>query len=369
MDCAHHDAGRCRSCFLLPLGRNEQVARKEAHCRALLGDGPTWLPTVVGAETGFRNKAKMVVAGTVTSPTLGILGPDGAGVDLRDCGLHAAPIQVALPVLADFVRAARLTPYDVPTRRGELKHVLVTASPDSELMVRFVLRSTESLPRIRKHLPGLHDALPGLRVVSVNVQPEHKAVLDGPEEIVLSEAVSLPMRLGERTLHLRPRSFFQTNTDVAVALYGQAAAWVEEIAPRSVLDLYCGVGGFALHLAGRGREVHGTELTPEAVSSARQSVREAGLENISFSVGDAAEEPLDDRDLVLVNPPRRGLGVELARRLEASAVRHVLYSSCRAETLARDLTDMPSLRPRRAVLFDMFPHTDHYEVLVLLTRD
>jgi 23S rRNA (uracil747-C5)-methyltransferase len=49
-------------------------------------------------------------------------------------------------------------------------------------------------------------------------------------------------------------------------------------------------------------------------------------------------------------------------------VPRVLYSSCRAETLARDLADMPSLRPRRAVLLDMFPHTDHYEVLTLLAR-
>ena len=73
-------------------------------------------------------------------------------------------------------------------------------------------------------------------------------------------------------------------------------------------------------------------------------------------------------DLVVVNPPRRGIGTELAQALEQSQVRTVLYSSCRAETLARDLESMPSLRPERAVLLDMFPQTGHYEALTLLRR-
>lgn len=371
MDCAHFDAGRCRSCFLLQVTRPEQLTRKEAHCRALLGDGVEWLPPVAGAEAGFRNKAKMVVAGAADSPTLGILDGSRDGVDLRDCGLHTRGIQAALPLLADFAVTAGLVPYDVGQRRGELKHLLVTESADGELMVRFVLRSTESVSRIRKHLPGLRGQLPSLRVVSANVQPEHKAVLEGAEEIVLTEEQSLPMRVNGLTLHLRPQSFFQTNTEVAAALYGQAAEWADEVAPASVLDLYCGVGGFALHLARPGRSVHGVELSAEAVQSARTSALEAGLADVTFEAGDAASYALGSAevpDLVVVNPPRRGIGPELAEWLERSGVPRVLYSSCRAETLARDLADMPSLRPRRAVLLDMFPHTDHYEVLTLLAR-
>ena len=73
-------------------------------------------------------------------------------------------------------------------------------------------------------------------------------------------------------------------------------------------------------------------------------------------------------DLVVVNPPRRGIGADLAGWLEESDVRHVVYSSCNAESLARDLALMPSLRPVEARVLDMFPHTTHYEVLVLLTR-
>ncbi|MGO3485264.1 MAG: methyltransferase domain-containing protein, partial [Cellulosimicrobium funkei] len=287
------------------------------------------------------------------------------------CPLYPPALQASFPALAAFVTRARLVPYDVRTRRGELKYVLVTLSPDGDLMARFVLRSTESVPRVRKHLPALLDALPSLRVVSVNLHPEHKAVVEGETEIVLTEAETLRMHVNGIDLHLRPQSFFQTNTDVAAALYRQGRAWVDDAAPATVWDLYCGVGGFALHVAGPGRDVVGVETSAEAVASARLTARDAGLDRTTFLAEDATAFALsrqDVPDLVVVNPPRRGIGESLSTWLERSGVGHVVYSSCNATTLARDLALMPSLRPREARVLDMFPQTSHYEVAVLLER-
>lgn len=90
-----------------------------------------------------------------------------------------------------------------------------------------------------------------------------------------------------------------------------------------------------------------------------------------FAVGDAtdpAHRPDGLPDAVVVNPPRRGIGEDLAGWLETSGVPHVLYSSCSATTLARDLARMPGHVPVRARLLDMFPQTGHYEVLVQLRR-
>lgn len=372
MECAHHAAGRCRSCTLLGMPRVDQLERKSREVRDLLAPygEPEWLPPYAGPDSGFRNKAKMVVSGSEDAPTLGILDAEGHGVDLRDCALHSDGLQAALPVLADFVRRARLTPYDVPTRRGELKHLLVTESPDGALMVRLVLRSQEPVARIRKHLPWLLTALPGIEVLSVNLQPEHKAVLEGERELLLHGS-TLTMRVNGLDLHLRPQSFFQTNTEVAAELYRQAVHWVDALDVEQVWDLYCGVGGFALHLAGPGRRVTGIEISPEAVASARATRDEAGIEDVRLEAGDATAYALaatDPPDLAVVNPPRRGIGSDLAGWLESSDVSHVLYSSCNAHSLARDLAVMPSLRPREARLLDMFPQTDHYEVLVLLER-
>lgn len=391
LQCDHFDAWRCRSCSLLDTPYLAQLARKQEAVEALL-PALSWLPPVASAASGFRNKAKMVVAATAASPTLGILGPSGEGVDLRDCALHTPGIVGVLPMLASFITLANIAPYDVAERRGELKHLLVTESPEGELMVRFVLRSQEPVTRIRKHLPWLLDAVPALRVVTANLQPEHKAILEGTQEIQLAGDPTLTMQVNGFALHLRPQGFFQTNTAMAAALYAQAQEWIDDVDPDAVLDLYCGVGGFALHAAGsagapgstrsgaRGRRVLGVEISAEAIAGARLTAQEAGLHGVGFEAGDAGDaarwlgvllagaSSAAEKSLVVVNPPRRGIGAGLAAWLEESTVDHVVYSSCNAITLARDLEAMPSLRPVAGRLLDMFPNTDHYEVLLRLER-
>ncbi|WP_062530558.1 23S rRNA (uracil(747)-C(5))-methyltransferase RlmC [Demequina rhizosphaerae] len=384
MQCAYYDSDTCRSCTLIPVPHAAQVATKQDGLERLVreaigarADGIVWEPALLSAEQGFRTKAKMVVGGTMDEPTIGILDARGRGVDLRDCPLYPEALAASFPVLARFVHVARLEPYDVPARRGELKHVIVTLAPNGELMARLVMRSTEALARIRKHLPWLLEELPGLAVLTVNVLPEHKAVLEGEREIVLTERGSLAMEMGDVVLHLRPQSFFQTNTAIARELYTQVAGWVDDAAPGVVWDLYCGVGGFALHCLADGRAVVGVESSEQAVESARTSAEElaragrAGAGDALFVAADAtawAREQELVPDAVIVNPPRRGIGPELAGWLESSGVRTVVYSSCNAVTLARDLAAMPSLRPVRGRLLDMFPHTAHYEVVVLLER-
>jgi 23S rRNA (uracil747-C5)-methyltransferase len=374
MHCPHFAAGRCRSCSEIRTPYALQLAAKEQHCRSLLAAFPgiEWLPTVASAERAFRNKAKMVVGGSFESPTLGLVDASGAGVDLQDCLLYPPALQACFGPLRDFIRLARIAPYDLHSRTGELKYLLVTLAEGSgELMVRFVLRSQEPIGRMRKHLPALQAALPGLRVVSANLQPAHKAVLEGEQEIMLGDAERLTMVLNGLPLHLRPKSFFQTNDAVAAALYRQVRDWVDEVQPTALLDLFCGVGGFALHCASPDRDTLGIEISEEAIASADASRREIAAPRTRFAALDAAAHaasaPLPP--LVIVNPPRRGIGAALCATLEQSAVRWLVYSSCNAETLALDLAMMPSLRPRQARLLDMFPHTRHYEVLVLAHRD
>ena len=168
--CPLHRSSSCRSCPHQDLPLADQLARKQAHVASVLTrarvDGGAWLAPVASAPSRFRNKAKMVVCGTASAPVLGIPGPDGRGVDLRRCPLHLREIERALPVLARTVARLRLQPYDVAARRGELKHVLVTASPDGDLMVRWVLRSDRHEAALRAELPRLREELGTLAVMN-----------------------------------------------------------------------------------------------------------------------------------------------------------------------------------------------------------
>ncbi|TPW71485.1 methyltransferase domain-containing protein [Schumannella sp. 10F1B-5-1] len=401
MRCDYFDAGLCRACSLMGVPYAQQLADKQRAAESTLAEhtGLAWLDPVASPESGYRNKAKMVVGGSVAKPTLGILDAAQRGIDLRGCGLHDARLTGVMPVLADFVGTARLEPYDVVARRGELKLLLATVSPDGELLLRFVLRSQESVARIRKHLPALRTALPQLRVVSANLLPEHRAAIEGETEILLGDEQVLPMRLGSLELHLRPQGFFQTNSHVAERLYAHAGEWIAELDPASVWDLYCGVGGFALSAAAPGRDVVGIELSGEAIAAAQSAARASGVDGVRFEAADAttwapgtagsgvgaragagagvgahgdagtrASTALTLPETVIVNPPRRGIG-PLADWLERTPeVRSVVYSSCNVDSLARDLRAMPSFTARAARVLDMFPQTPHSEVLVRLER-
>jgi 23S rRNA (uracil747-C5)-methyltransferase len=379
MQCDYFDAGRCRSCTLMGTPYADQLAAKEHRAAAALAPVTTeltWLESARSPASHYRNKAKLVVAGRTGDPTLGILDERGRGVDLRRCGLYEPGLAATFDPLHRFVSDLGIEPYDVPGRRGELKYLIVTHSPDGEHLVRFVLRSERHLADLRDALPRLLEVLPSARVVSVNLHPEHKAVLEGDTEVVLTDEALLPVRVGDATLMLGPKSFFQTNTVVAGALYRQARDWVDRADPAVVWDLYCGVGGFALHATGPGRTVVGVETSAEAVEAARASARlhadavgSASAGTLRFEVGDATTTtPSPAPELVVVNPPRRGIGPELAGWLEASSARQVVYSSCNVDSLARDLAAMPSLRPTEGRVFDLFPQTRHTEVMVRLER-
>lgn len=375
MHCALYDAGRCRSCQWLELPVSQQLADKMADLRALLADAPVaeWCAPVCGPESGFRNKAKMVVSGSVERPLLGTLHRDGAPEDLTDCPLYPQSFAPVFAALKPFIARAGLTPYNVARRRGELKYILLTESRlGGGMMLRFVLRSETKLAQLRAALPELQVLLPQLQVITANIQPVHMAIMEGEREIFLTDQQALAENFNGVPLWIRPQSFFQTNPVVASRLYATARDWVRQLPVNHMWDLFCGVGGFGLHCATPDMRLTGIEIAPEAIACAKQSAAELGLHNLHFQALDSTQFATgegDIPDLVLVNPPRRGIGDELCAYLSRMAPEFIIYSSCNARTMAKDIARLAGYRIERVQLFDMFPHTAHYEVLTLLVRE
>ena len=179
MQCALYDAGRCRSCQWIEQPVSQQLTAKMADLQQLLAAHAVgeWCAPVSGPELGFRNKAKMVVSGSVERPLLGMLHRDGTPVDLTDCPLYPAEFAPLFAVLKPFIARAGLTPYNVARKRGELKYLLLTASQQGEMMLRFVLRSEAKVAQLRAALPWLQAQLPQLKVITANIQPVHMAIM------------------------------------------------------------------------------------------------------------------------------------------------------------------------------------------------
>ncbi|WP_336754947.1 23S rRNA (uracil(747)-C(5))-methyltransferase RlmC [Pantoea sp. USHLN298] len=373
MHCALYDANRCRSCQWLEKPYPQQLTDKQSWLEQLLAQQPVaqWLPPITSPQQAFRNKAKMVVSGSVERPVFGMVQRDGEAIDLCDCPLYPASFQPVFTALRPFIARAGLTPYNVARKRGELKYLLLTESQQGGMMLRFVLRSTTKLEQLRAALPELQQQLPQLMVISANIQPVHMAILEGEQEIALTPAQSLAENFNGVPLWIRPQSFFQTNPQVASALYATARQWVRELSVTSMWDLFCGVGGFGLHCATPEMQLTGIEISAEAIKCAQRSAQMMGLEKVQFAALDSTAFATG-RDavpqLVLVNPPRRGIGAELCDYLSQMAPDYLLYSSCNPQTLAQDVARLSDYQLSKVQLFDMFPHTAHFEVLALLTR-
>ncbi len=373
MHCEKYAAETCHSCQWITLPLDQQLAKKQAHLQSLfpLSGANTFLSAVESPEYAFRNKAKMVVSGSVEKPILGLKPRDGEPVDLCDCPLYPASFQPVFALLKPFIARAGLTPYHVERKKGELKFILLTESRENgQMMLRFVLRSEAKVAQLTQALPWLQAQLPQLAVISINIQPVHMAILEGDKEIMLTEQHSLHETFNQIPLFIRPHSFFQTNPVVAAKLYQTAGQWAKSLNISTMWDLFCGVGGFGLHCATADTVLTGIEISSEAIACARQSAEEIGLKRVDFQAFDStgfATNKADVPELVLVNPPRRGIGQALCSYLNTMHPQYILYSSCNAQTMAQDIEMLFDYKINQMQLFDLFPHTAHYEVLALLS--
>lgn len=377
MQCNYYQEKKCLSCHKINQAYHSQLTEKQNYLLQTLAEfNPKQVnPPYASPESGFRNKAKMAVLGTVEKPILGIQN-DNAVIDLCDCPLYSANMQHILKLVRTYIRKQGLVPYNINKRKGELKFVIITESrigDESYFMLRFVLKSEKFVDKIKNSYQLLHDKINNLQVVTINIQPNHAAILEGDEELILTDNPFLAFQLNQVPLYIKSKSFFQTNSYIAEKLYKTASDWVANLNVNSIWDLFCGVGGFGLHCIQHASSHHiqltGIEISPDAIECATKSAAKLGYDKLNFKSLDATKYVTNEQsipDLVLLNPPRRGAGKTLIQYLQTIKPNYVLYSSCNLISMAEDLRLLTDYQMIKVQLFDMFPHTSHMEVLVLL---
>lgn len=323
-------------------------------------------------QFGYRNKAKFIVAGDTNKPTLGMADAHQNVVDLPECPLHDPIIIELSSALKEAITKYKLTPYNIKARSGELKGIIVRVGARSqEIGVRFIIRSKELENNIRAAATDLQTRNPKIKVLSLNIQPKPAAILEGPEEIILSEESRIHESLGGFNLGVSPQSFSQVQSSCAEALYKRAAQFIAEAKPKFLVDLFCGTGCFSIFSASSCNAVLGIELSVSSISDAKYSADKNGIENIKYEVGlaDDLKKSIGSQavDCLVVNPPRRGLGEKLCSDIATLAPQHLIYSSCNADSLASDLALLKGYEISTCEIFDMFPLTEHFETLVKLT--
>lgn len=375
MKCNAYLEKRCNSCSLLNMSYEETLNKKELSFfnlfdRNLIKNYVS--PVSVNAEQS-RNKAKLSVQSINGEIQFGIIGNELNFKRLEDCPLHLEGINQLLEELRPLLVQFKIVPYDLNQKKGELKNIIITKSDSThEIMLRFVLRSKESVDRLKQLSIEIIKMNPAITVVSANIQPEHKAILEGDEEIVFTSKTYINHHYQNINLHLGVKSFFQVTSEVARKLYGKVENILAENKIQSFLDLYCGVGAFSFYAAKVVKNGLGVEISEEAIKFAQMTKAESGFQHLEFKSLDVdhfMETCHHNYDAVLVNPPRRGVGQKSMQKIANLAPNLIIYSSCNAETLARDFQIIKeNYSIESAQIYDMFPFTDHFEVLMVFKK-
>jgi 23S rRNA (uracil1939-C5)-methyltransferase len=311
-------------------------------------DPPLLDPVPSPQPFGYRNTAELHVAA-------GGLGFHREGshelVDIVHCPLIEPPLDAALTLLRKSVRRlAQLT--SIQLRNGQ--DALQLAFHSDEDPRSYKLLAGELGPAMEKQLGR------PVRIAGVRAGSDRMRGLYGEPWAHLS--------LAGRSFRVSALSFFQVNSAVAEALLARV---LEQVRPGDrVLDLFSGVGTFALAAADRAGDVVGVESHPASIADAAANLAEAGAENARFvhsDVSSAAALAAERWDMAILDPPRAGCPTSVLEALNAA---RLAYVSCDPSTLARDLKVLLArgYRLDSVELLDMFPQTYHLETLSLLTR-
>jgi len=391
LTCHHFPA--CSGCTAIGVPYAEQLERKRQYVRSRFADAhlPGFDPDSITHITpsprtsAYRNRVRLVPRRGQPDGRLE-LGLFRAGthevVDIPGCPIQLPGINEAVEVLRTLIAEHGVALYDEITHGGDLRFISIRQGHHTgEILVGLVTRAAE-FPQSEAIARSIMQDLPRVVGVVQNINPQVGNIIFGSETRTVAGRPYIHERANDVTLRLGLTNFFQVNTPVAEAAYRAIHQHLGADQSTTLIDLYAGVGAIGLTGAGRARQIIGIEESAEAIEHARAAADDNGFTNTEFRSG-LVEDALPDllgglrpqgisaTDVALVvNPPRRGLGDDVAALLADARGSRIAYLSCYPPSLLRDLRTLIAggFRMKHVQLFDMFPQTPLVETLVILQR-
>lgn len=328
---------------------------------------------------GYRHRARLSVRAREGKPRLGLFEFGSHNlVPIEGCLLHHPSIRVVLECLEDCLGRFGISAYDEKNHIGLLRAVELAASRSTgKIQIVFVLNDTlgDPAPSIQT-LDRVLGALAQLGVVDgvfLNAQPIRTNTLLGARFVHISGSIALEQEtLGVRNF-FPPGAFGQANPALHEQVIRKIVEWVPEEA--RVVEYHAGVGtiGLALHAGGSLSSLVLNELSPPSLAGLHLGLQAiAGPADIRVLPGAAGEFTglIADADVVIVDPPRKGLEESLLRALISDLPKRLVYLSCGLPAFLReaDALAQVNILPRFLGAYSYFPFTDHVETLAVFER-
>jgi 23S rRNA (uracil1939-C5)-methyltransferase len=334
------------------------------------------VPVVSGALTGFRLRARLAIRGRLGAPKLGMfeLGTHRV-VHIPNCVVQHPLINRVAAVVRRALVDAEIAPYAETVHRGLARYLQVVVERSSETAQVVIVGNSPTVEPFSGCFESIRDGLGDeLHSLWFNKQCELSNTIMGREFTRWCGPPSVVERFGGAAVHYPPGAFGQNNLDIAQRIVEHVREQVP--AGARVAEFYAGVGAIGLSVLSRAGHVRMNEVSPPSLQGlalgldALEPAEREKVEVIAGSAGTMVTAALD-ADVVIVDPPRRGLDRELVEQLLADPPERFVYVSCGLASFLADterLTASSKMRLSGLRAFNLMPYTEHVETVACFAR-
>jgi 23S rRNA (uracil1939-C5)-methyltransferase len=308
-------------------------------------------------------------------PALGFHAPGlfDKVVAIHTCYLQQEPTNLLLDVLRKYTEEHNLPYYDYSAQYGWLRNVVIRVATTGEILVNLVMHHEEKEQR-EALLEHIRDNVPGITSLNYTLNGKMNDSIHDLDVVCWHGKPYIEEMLENFRFKISPKSFFQTNTYQAEALYRITREFAGLTGTETLYDLYCGTGSIGIFCSAGAKKVIGIEVIAEAIKDAYQNAAMNNLDHCLFFAGDVEKVCTDaffaehgKPDVIITDPPRAGMTEKLINQLLKMRAPKVVYVSCNPATQARDLQLLDAAyRITKLQPVDMFPHTHHIVNVALL---
>lgn len=329
--------------------------------------------------TQYRNKAQVPVRMIKGQLETGFYRQHSHElIPLTDFYIQDPAIDAAIIKVRDLLRQFEIPAYNEVSDKGVIRNIMVRRGYYSHEMMIVLISRTQKIPSQAQLVDQIHQALPEVTSIVLNVNAKKTNVIMGNVTRVLYGKPTIEDTLMGLTFAISARSFYQVNPQQTEKLYQMAIDKAGLTGAETVIDAYCGIGTISLALAKHAKQVYGVEIVPEAIEDAKVNAQKNHLSNVTFAVNKAEDQMAEWQaagikpDVIVVDPPRKGLAESLIDSAAKMAPKKIVYVSCNPATLVRDVARFTELGyhvdgPVQPV--DQFPQTPHVESVTVLVKD
>lgn len=360
--CQHF--GLCGGCSLQDIPYIDQIKQKEEYLEKMFDREIKVVPSP--NQLRYRNKMDY-------SASRGKIGQREKGdhksiIDLNQCLLLSERNELLFGKIKELIKKYNIQDYNTLTNKGYLRYVVMReAINNKQNMVVFVTKTEdEAILAVINEIINNCDSI----VWSIN-ESDSDLSYGRIFKTFNSNCIIETFTSGTNIIKYKfgANSFFQNNSGTAELLYSR----IKEFTEGKVLDLYCGVGSITLFVADNCEKIIGVEIVPEAIDYAKENMNINKINNTEFYCADTRDifdfEIIEqDFDVIILDPPRGGMGNKIIRKVIKKKPKRIIYVSCNPKKLKEELHFFLGYEIAHIEAFDMFPQTNHEEVLCVLDR-